>query len=138
MEKERKLGWFALKIDLEKAYDRLEWSFVRQCLDFQGVDHPIIDLIMDCISKSSSSIIVNGRKGDVFHHTRGLRQGDPMFPYLFNICLETLSHMINQACEDKEWAPFSGWKEESISISPYVCRSLVIVWESGGKSCFCC
>ena len=115
-KKKGKLGWFALKIDLEKAYDRLEWSFVRQCLDFQGVDHPTIDLIMDCISKSSSAIIVNGRKGEAFQHTRGLRQGDPMSPYLFNICLETLSHMINQACADSEWTPFwVGRKKVSVS-----------------------
>ena len=94
------------KIDLEKAYDQMEWSFIRECLILQGIDLGTTNLIMDCVSKSSSAILLNGRKGDSFTHTRGLRQGDPMSPYLFNICLEMLTHMINKACEDKDWTPF--------------------------------
>ena len=104
--KKGKMGWFALKIDLEKAYDRIEWSFVRKCLQNLDLSDASIELIMSCVSQSSSSILINGRKTESFNHSRGLRQGDPMSPYLFNICLEALSQMINQATLDKKWTPF--------------------------------
>ena len=61
---------------------------------------------MNCISKASSSVLVNGQKTETFLHSRGLRQGDPMSPYIFNICLEYLTSLINHACEEKKWTPF--------------------------------
>lgn len=73
-------GWFALKIDLEKAYDQIEWSFVRECLQNFQMDPVAINLIMDCISKAYSCVLINGRKSEKFDHTRGLRQGDLMSP----------------------------------------------------------
>ena len=107
MNKKRgKWGWFALKIDLEKAYDRIEWAFVKECLEDQNLDTRSVNLIMDCVSKASSSILINGYKTERFLHSRGLRQGDPMSPYLFNICLERLTQMINVACLGKQWTPF--------------------------------
>lgn len=86
-KKKGKWGWFALKIDLEKAYDRVEWDFVRECLNNLQLDPSAIDLIMSCITNASSRVLINGRKSQEFKHSRGLRQGDPMSPYLFNICL---------------------------------------------------
>lgn len=61
---------------------------------------------MSCIFKASSRILINGRKSDEFKNSRGLRQGDPMSPYLFNICLEALTSRINEACLNKDWTPF--------------------------------
>ena len=107
MNKKRgKWGWFALKIDLGKAYDRVEWSFVRECLHHHNLDSESINLIMNCVSKASSAILINGRRTEEFQHTRGLRQGDPMSPYLFNILLESLIGMINEACFKGDWTPF--------------------------------
>ena len=105
-KKKGKWGWFALKIDLEKAYDRVEWGFVRECLISCNLDLHSINLIMNCVSQASSSVLVNGRKTLPFQHSRGLRQGDPMSPYLFNICLEALSKSIHTSCDTKEWTPF--------------------------------
>lgn len=71
MHKKRgKWGWFALKVDLEKAYDRLEWGFVRECLITIGLDTQTITIIMECITHTSSSILINGRKTTSFTHTR--------------------------------------------------------------------
>lgn len=75
--KKGKWGWFALKIDLEKAYDCDEWYFVRQCLQNLQLDHAAINLIMNCVSKASSSVLINGRKYEEFNRTRELRQGEP-------------------------------------------------------------
>ena len=116
-KKKGRWGWFALKIDLEKAYDRVKWSFVHSCLISCNLDPFSIKLIMNCVSQASSSVLVNGRKMEAFRHSRGLRQGDPMSPYLFNICLGTLSSKaIHSACDRNEWVPFwVGRKKVSIS-----------------------
>ena len=115
-KKKGKNGWFALKVDLEKAYDRLEWDFIRYCLDLQNLDANSINLIMNCINKASSAVIINGKKSEEFQHSRGLRQGDPMFPFLFNMCLEYLTSLIDKACADKKWIPFwVGTKKVPIS-----------------------
>ena len=83
--KKGKNGWFALKIDLEKAYDRIEWHILRKCLQDLDMDDHSIKMIMNCVSNASSTVLVNGQKTESFNHSRGLRQGDPMSPYLFNI-----------------------------------------------------
>lgn len=76
--KKGKYGWFALKLDLEKAYDRMEWSFLKNCLLALDVDQHSITMIMNRVANASSTILVNGKKTESFIHSRGLRQGDPV------------------------------------------------------------
>ena len=71
-----------------------------------------IDLVMRCISPISFEVLVNGYLGKSFSPQRGLRQGDPLSPYLFVLCTESLSIMINQA---KEQNQFSGAKVSSVT-----------------------
>ena len=89
-----KVGSMALKIDLEKAYDHLEWSFIHQTLGFFNFPSSWIDLIMSCISSASLSILVNGERLDHFEPTKGIRQGDPLSPCIFIFCMEYLSCLI--------------------------------------------
>lgn len=79
---------------------------MRECLQNLNLDLPVIDLIMSCISGASSRVLINGRKSEEFKHSIGLRQGDPISPYLFNNCLEALTSRINEACLKDEWIPF--------------------------------
>ncbi|KAL2936882.1 LINE-1 retrotransposable element ORF2 protein, partial [Bienertia sinuspersici] len=106
-KKKGRSGWFALKIDLEKAYDRMEWAFINNCLHNLNLDGKTIKLIMSCVTSATSSILINGKKTEKITHSRGLRQGDPISPYLFNICMETLTNMINEACHRKKWSPIT-------------------------------
>ena len=74
----------ALKIDLEKAYDKLEWSFIRDTLLRFNLLKNLIELIMSYVSSVSTSILFNRESLDTFTPTRGIRQGDPLSSYIYH------------------------------------------------------
>nr|XP_027191144.1 uncharacterized protein LOC113787019 [Cicer arietinum] len=82
-----------IKINLEKAYDKLNWNFVTQCLRDYKFPDELINLIHHCISTSSFKNLWNGDKLGSFVPSRGIRQGDPLSPYHFVICMDCLSHI---------------------------------------------
>jgi hypothetical protein len=92
-----------VKIDLEKAFDRMEWSFVRRVLIHFGFPPMIIKLILSCISSTSTSLLFNGSKLSFFLASKGLRQGDPLSPYLFILCMEFLGALIDSKCALGDW-----------------------------------
>ena len=65
----------------------------------------LIDIIMSCVSSVSASIMVNGEAIDPIYPLRGIRQGDPLFPYLFILCMDFLRQLIEEKCSMKEWQP---------------------------------
>jgi hypothetical protein len=102
-----KKGFMILKIDMEKAYDRIEWSFIRDTLVLLNIPNNIRELIQHCISTASMSINWNGEPTSSFNSSRGLRQGDPLSPYLFVLALERLSHFIQDRVNEGRWKPLS-------------------------------
>ena len=103
--KKGKTGFMAIKIYLEKTYDRLEWHFIRDVLELYKLPPSLIKLIMSCVSSSSISMLFNGGKLEPFHPSRGIRQGDPLSPYLFIMCMEMLGFLISRRCEENLWDP---------------------------------
>lgn len=103
--KHGKRGGMVLKIDLEKAYDRLEWPFIEETLRDVGLPNSMVDVIMKCVSSASFQLLWNGDCTETIGQTRGLRQGDPLSPYLFVLCLERLSQRIQQEVNKRTWRP---------------------------------
>lgn len=87
-------GYMTLKIDFEKAYDRLKWDFIRNTLYEMNFPIRMIEVILECISSPSMRILRNGEPTDKFIPSRGIRQGDPLSPYLFVLCMERLNQVI--------------------------------------------
>lgn len=99
------MGYMAIKLDLEKAYDKLEWSFIHKVLQAFHFPPNLIRVIMGCVTSLRISVLVNGGALDSFYPSRGIRQGDPFFPYLFILCMEYLSHLIEHKCREGSWTP---------------------------------
>ena len=72
-----------IKVDLEKAYDRLEWSFVTSMLVSLGFHSNIVELILSCISTTPIALLFNGDQIGEICSSRGLRQGDTISLYIF-------------------------------------------------------
>ncbi|CAJ2659660.1 unnamed protein product [Trifolium pratense] len=90
-------GELALKIDISKAYDKVEWSFLKGVLMRMGFSDKWVQLIMLCESSVNYSALVNFEKVGPIHPGRGLRQGDPLSPYLFIMVTEGLTSLIKKA-----------------------------------------
>ncbi|KAA3472510.1 reverse transcriptase [Gossypium australe] len=90
----------ALKLDMSKVYDRVEWPFIKGVMSRMGFAAGFIDLSFRCISYIQYSILSNGEEGLSFISTRGLRQGDPLSLYLFLFCGEGLSALIRLAGQE--------------------------------------
>lgn len=90
----------AVKLDMIKAYDRVEWNFVHKILLQFGFHETWVERILRCINSVQFSVLVNNMPTSVFIPSRGLRQGDPLSPYLFILIAEGLSRIIQNKVEE--------------------------------------
>ena len=92
-----KVGQMALKLDMSKAYNRVEWKFLERIMRHLGLGDRMVKLIMSCISSVSYSVLLNGQPVGFIKPERGLRQSDPLSPYLFLMCAMGLQSLLHSA-----------------------------------------
>lgn len=109
-------GFMVVKLDLQKTYDMMEWHFIIECLNILQLPSDLISVISACISTPSMRLNWCGRPSNDFIPSRGIRQGDPISPYLFVIAMERLSHCIIGAVNYGAWLPMK-FGRDGLAIS---------------------
>ncbi|KAJ0615163.1 putative RNA-directed DNA polymerase [Helianthus annuus] len=87
----------AFKVDIQKAYDTVDWKFLKSILLGFGFHQTMVHWIMLCVSTTTFSVCVNGEIHGYFKGSRGLRQGDPVSPYLFTLVMEILTAILQHS-----------------------------------------
>jgi len=92
-----RMGFMALKLDMSKAYDWVEWVFLKALMIWMGLDLRWVRLIMQCIKTVRYSILINGQPVGNICPTKGIRQGDPLSPYcIFYVQKPSVLFLIKQ------------------------------------------
>ena len=116
------------KLDIEKAYDHINWNCILKVMQKMGFGTKWIRWIKQCIT-SSFLVLFNGNLEGFFNSTRGLRQGDSLSPYLFVIGMEVFSNLVDKAASGGFLTGFNianrQGKEEQITHLPYAADTLV-------------
>ncbi|XP_028108106.1 uncharacterized protein LOC114306978 [Camellia sinensis] len=95
--KRNSLGGLLLKLDFQKAFDSVNWNFLFHILQNFGFGEKWISWVKECVSSPHISVLVNGSPSQEFPPQRGLRQGDHLSPFLFNLVVERLNILIQRA-----------------------------------------
>lgn len=104
LKKQGGLYEMAIKLDFNKAYDRVQWDFLQAILLKMGFSSVWTQWVMECVSTVSFSVMVNGERQSSFIPARGLRQGDLLSPYLFILIIDVLSLLISHQLQDHKLA----------------------------------
>ncbi|KAL2225757.1 UNVERIFIED_CONTAM: hypothetical protein Sindi_3051500 [Sesamum indicum] len=105
----------ALKVDIRKAYDTVDWDFLIEVLEMFGFPITFVKWIEECVITPSLSVGLNAKPHGFFRGARGLRQGDPLSPYLFVLVMEVLHLGFLQLIDQEELFSYH-WKCEATRI----------------------
>ena len=95
-----KTGYMAVKLDINKAYDPVEWEFLHRIMLKIGLPNQWVHLAIETVCTASYSILINGKPTSFITPSRGIKQGDLLSPYLFLLCAEGLSSLIWKAIDN--------------------------------------
>lgn len=104
------------KLDIEKAFDKINWDFLLSILALKGFPDKWINWIRACISSATYSVLINGKPRGYIQASRYIRQDDPLSPFLFVIAMDYLSRLIEKAQQESPIRGFIGqYKEVHVS-----------------------
>ena len=108
-----------LKMDIEKAFDHVNWDFFVDVMTKMGFGHRWINWMKWCCSTATFSILINGSPAGFFRSSRGLRQGDPLSSYLFLFAMEALSQLLSSVRNEGFISSFKvgGREREGLIVS---------------------
>jgi hypothetical protein len=92
---------FVLKLDYEKAYDKVNWQFLLEVLRKSGFADKWVEWIRSFLIRGSVGLTINNEEGEFFHTRKELRQGDPLSPLLFNLVVDVLIKMFKKVVVEK-------------------------------------
>lgn len=123
-------GLMAIKIDFEKAYDRLRWTFIRDTLLQMNIPLLLVNVIMECVTSASLKVLWNGEPSQSFKPSRGIRQGDPLSPYLFVMCMERLYQTIEEAIVQERWKPIRASRDGPLLSNLFFADGIILFAEA--------
>ena len=95
----------------------------------------LVEFIMSCITSTSVSVLFNGGKLEPFQPTRGIRQGDPLSPYIFIMCMDFLGFLINGKCEEHLWDSVKAARNGPGFSHLFFANDLVLFAKTDAKNC---
>ncbi|WOL07610.1 hypothetical protein Cni_G16354 [Canna indica] len=125
--------YFIMKLDLEKAYDKVRWEAIYEVIRMMNFPELVIGWIKSCIEDVNFHCKFNGEISGGFKGMKGIRQGDPLSPYLFILLEETFSRIMEKFVEERKVTPF---KTKGFRMS-HLCYAddIFIVLKGDIKSC---
>lgn len=111
-----------LKIDFEKPYDRVDWSFLHHALEMKGFSFRWRSWMEGCLSSTNFAMLMNGSAKECFKASKGLRQGNPLSPFLFTIATNILNRLLLRA---KESNVLEGFLVVRIGVEYLICNLLM-------------
>lgn len=96
------------KLDISKAFDMVSWEYMLELLERQGFSDRWREWLAIIFKSSHSTVLLNGTEGSRINHVSGLRQGDPLSPYLFILAIDTLHSILELATTNGILSPLRG------------------------------
>ncbi|XP_050919334.1 secreted RxLR effector protein 78-like [Lathyrus oleraceus] len=132
LAKREKKICLVMKVNYKKPYDNMSLKYLRFLLIKMGFGKNWRSWMEACVFKSSMSVMVNGSATDDFKVERGLRQGDPLFPFLFVIAMEGLTGLVDTTMEQKEFKGFKINDKEYVDILQFVADTIILCDRGSG------